>query len=152
MAERIQDLVQKILNECSRRDITNDSGESDQNAERGVSPPSRLSSIEPNTPMAKSTPKMEAPKRRSVHFPNLEEIQEENEKTENSTSVRLEFSQPPVDTLGLFLSMYQQHAPLNEYASDARYSPAQTPSDSSSSETRNCPIAPPILRNNVSTS
>ena len=74
MAERIQDLVQKTLNECSRRDITNDSGESDQIAEGGVNLPSRLSSIEPSTPMAKSTSKTEAAKRRSVHFPNLEEV------------------------------------------------------------------------------
>ena len=62
MVERIQDLVQRTLNEFSRRDTTNDSEESDQNAERGSNPPSRLSSIEPSTPIAKSTPRTEAPK------------------------------------------------------------------------------------------
>ena len=63
MAERIYNLVRRTLNECSQQG-SDQSDEEPITLENGNRPPtSRLPSVEPTTPIAKSTPMVQVPQR-----------------------------------------------------------------------------------------
>ena len=64
------------------------------------------------TPLAKSTPFGLLKQERGVRFTYLEKVEE---KEENDQSVHIQFEEPPLNTLALFMSMLNQPHPITQY-------------------------------------
>ena len=128
LTQRIKEIVERAAaateaenatpSEAIASPATKGEPQGEDNASVVLSPTQKVISVTPQVrmgrPAARSTPYPPSVPTSVPKFPAMENIRQESE---NSNSIKLQFPEPPIDTMGLLMSMLGQHQPLNQFSS-----------------------------------